>query len=344
MREQQWLLALEQEGENDSRPHQHKPAQKHSHSFDPFFNRKHINILAPFANILENDSFPSSISWLNAKSILSTIDTRLQEGREVTRYCIGLLIFLGLLGTFWGLSQTVIGISGVISGLDMNGADVKQAFQTLKSGLNSPLKGMGTAFSCSMFGLAGSLILGFLDLQVSRACTIFHNQIEDRLSTLTKFSSFSAYHMDSSSSGQAPSSAYSLTLLEQTIEGMSALQELLKKSEDSRVTMMKSVQLFSEKLSEMSEYMMAHQGFSQRLAQHQVELQEILIAMSKDGSRGRFEEIVKAHIRSIDATVSKILEDGIEGRAKSTHELRQEIRMISKTLNTIASEQDFSQG
>lgn len=306
----------------------------------PFQNTKHLKILAPFALILDDAHLPSYISPINARSVLVTIEGRLFESRDVTRYCIGLLVFLGLLGTFWGLSQTVVGISGVIGGIDMNtGTDAKNAFQTLKQGLNAPLSGMGTAFSCSMFGLAGSLVVGFLDLQVGRAAQAFYNDIEERLSSLTRFSPFMA-----SQDGQAgmANPIFSTGLLEQVIEGMAILHEQLKKSEDSRLSMMRSIQIFSEKLSEMAEYMMAHQGFSQKLAQHQIELQEAILMESKDGVRGRNEEIMKTHLRSIDATLTKILEENIEGRAQNIAELKQEIRLITRTLSAIANGQDIS--
>lgn len=298
-----------------------------------------LSILSPLALMIEENNMPTYIAPINAKTILSTIENRLTELRDVSSYCKGLLVFLGLLGTFWGLTQTVIGISGIIGTLDINGADAKHAFQTLKNGLNAPLTGMGTAFSCSMFGLAGSLIIGFLDLQVGLASSNFYNQLENQLATFTKFSPFgSGQDSQAGTSG----SAFSYSLLEQAIEGMAALYENLKKSEDSRLTMTKSVQLFSEKLSEMSEYMMAHQGFSQRLAQHQIELQEALLDKSKDGSKGRTEEIIKTHIRSIDATLNKLLEEQIEGRQKSLQEIRQEIRFVTRTLSAIASGQDVS--
>src|SRR3546814_3487462 len=109
--------------------------------------------------------------------------------RDITRYRAGLLIFLGLLGTFWGLLRTIGAIGSVISGLSIEGGDLGQMFGDLKSGLQSPLAGMGTAFSSSMLGLAGSLVLGFLDLQLGQAQNRFYNALEEWLASLTRLTS-----------------------------------------------------------------------------------------------------------------------------------------------------------
>jgi hypothetical protein len=297
-----------------------------------------LDVLAPFALLLQDETLPSYLSPVNAKTVLSTIDGRLQDARELQRYCIGLPVFLGLLATFYGLSQTVVGILDMIDKMEMTGVDAATAVMTLKQGMTVPLAGMGTAFSCSMFGLAGSLVIGFMDLQVGRAFSTFYNQMEERLSSLTRFAPFAAGHEAMAGSGQA----FSSVLLEQSIEGMAALHNQLKKNEDSRLVMTKSVQHFSEKLSEMSEYIMAHQDFSRRLAQNQIEMQELMLAQSKDGASGRNAEIVKTHVRSIDGTLAKILEETIEGRNRMTNDLRQEIRIVTRTLSAIASGQDVA--
>jgi hypothetical protein len=120
------------------------------------------------------------------RSILDSIASRLDESRETTRYLVGLLIFLGLLGTFWGLLLTTSSVGQTISALNTEGKDTATVFQELKTGLEAPLRGMGTAFSASLFGLAGSLILGFLDLQAGQAQTRFYNELEEWLSGITE--------------------------------------------------------------------------------------------------------------------------------------------------------------
>jgi hypothetical protein len=116
------------------------------------------------------------------RTILDSVAIRLDEAREISRYMTGLLIFLGLLGTFWGLIETVGSVGAVINNLKVGG-DANATFDSLREGLAAPLSGMGISFSSSLFGLAGSLVLGFLDLQMSQAQNRFHTELEDWLAT-----------------------------------------------------------------------------------------------------------------------------------------------------------------
>lgn len=137
-------------------------------------------LLAPMAAMLSNRSGRMSISQQTMRHLLDSIATRLDEARDLSRYMTGLLVFLGLLGTFWGLIETVGSVGKVIEGLKVGG-DAGSVFDTLKEGLAAPLGGMGISFSSSLFGLAGSLILGFLDLQSSQAQNRFYTDLEDWL-------------------------------------------------------------------------------------------------------------------------------------------------------------------
>jgi hypothetical protein len=143
-------------------------------------------LLAPMATMLRDRSGHVSISTLSMRSILDSIGSRLDEARDISRYLVGLLIFLGLLGTFWGLLETINSVGKTISTLDTSNNDGLVIFEELKEGLAAPLKGMGTAFSSSLFGLAGSLVLGFLDLQAGQAQNRFYNELEDWLSGITE--------------------------------------------------------------------------------------------------------------------------------------------------------------
>jgi hypothetical protein len=118
--------------------------------------------------------------------VLEGIRAHLDESREISRYMIGLLIFLGLLGTFWGLLGTISAVGQVICGLNVGTSDFAGTFESLKAGLQKPLQGMGTAFSSSLFGLGGSLVLGFLDIQASHAQNRFFNEMEEWLSGVTQ--------------------------------------------------------------------------------------------------------------------------------------------------------------
>jgi len=139
-------------------------------------------VLAPMAAILGSRMGRMAISAQMMRGILDSIATRLDEARDISRYMTGLLVFLGLLGTFWGLIETVSSVGGVIQGLKATG-DAGSMFDSLREGLAAPLSGMGISFSSSLFGLAGSLVLGFLDLQSSQAQNRFYTELEDWLST-----------------------------------------------------------------------------------------------------------------------------------------------------------------
>ena len=139
-------------------------------------------LLAPMAAILGSRMGRMAISAQMMRGILDSIATRLDEARDISRYMTGLLVFLGLLGTFWGLIETVSSVGGVIQGLKASG-DAGTMFDSLREGLAAPLGGMGISFSSSLFGLAGSLVLGFLDLQSSQAQNRFYTELEDWLST-----------------------------------------------------------------------------------------------------------------------------------------------------------------
>ncbi|MBN9435259.1 MAG: flagellar motor protein MotA [Bosea sp.] len=142
-------------------------------------------LLAPMAAILGDRIGRMAISTQTMRSVLDSILMRLDEDRDTSRYLTGLLIFLGLLGTFWGLLQTVGAVADAIGSLNVGTGDSAVIFEDLKAGLQGPLTGMGTAFSSSLFGLAGSLILGFLDLQAGQAQNKFYTELEDWLATVT---------------------------------------------------------------------------------------------------------------------------------------------------------------
>jgi hypothetical protein len=142
-------------------------------------------LLAPMAAILGDRMGRMAISAQTMRGILDSIAARLDEARDLSRYMTGLLIFLGLLGTFWGLIETVGSVGKVIENLKVGG-DAGSIFDSLKEGLAAPLGGMGISFSSSLFGLAGSLVLGFLDLQTSQAQNRFYTDLEDWLSTTVR--------------------------------------------------------------------------------------------------------------------------------------------------------------
>lgn len=209
-------------------------------------------LLKPVAQIMESKTGTLKLSQTDMRSILESIENRLVETRETSRYFIGLLIFLGLLGTFWGLLETINSVSMTIKGLDFS-QDTDRLFFLLKESLEKPLGGMGTAFSSSLFGLGGSLILGFLDLQSGQAQNRFYNMIEEKLASFTKLTPLSE---KSIKSDFAP--AYIESLIENTSEN-------LKKSEAEIKQQNLNQQMIVKSLSEINQYLSNNQSVNNEL-------------------------------------------------------------------------------
>ncbi|NVK33289.1 MAG: flagellar motor protein MotA [Rhodobacteraceae bacterium] len=184
---------------------------------EPNLDTRPPRLLAPMATLLGNKMGEMALTPTTARSMLDSIDMRLEESREISRYLTGLLVFLGLLGTFWGLLETVSAVGATIQSLDVGSGDANVIFEDLKSGLEAPLSGMGTAFSSSLFGLTGSLVLGFLDLQAGQAQNRFYTELEDWLSTVTDIDpeEGSLFESPSSSADEIQSA---INKLEKTIE------------------------------------------------------------------------------------------------------------------------------
>lgn len=204
-------------------------------------------LLGSMAAMLGGRKGELKLSALSTRSLLDGIDSRLAEARELSRYMIGLLIFLGLLGTFWGLLQTVAAVGDVVASLSVGSENVGAIFGDLKRGLQAPLSGMATAFSSSLFGLAGSLILGFLDLQAGQAMNRFYNDLEDWLSGLTRLSSGAL------GEGEHGVPAYIEALLENTADSLQDLQRTISRSEESRIATDQAVLALTQKIGESNE-------------------------------------------------------------------------------------------
>lgn len=304
---------------------------------EKFPGRNAPKILAPMAILLEDHNGRSRLPTLTVKSLLSSIEARLDDMREVSRYMIGLLIFLGLLGTFWGLLQTISSIAGVVGSMEMKANNMGDAFQALKAGLQTPLTGMGTSFSSSLFGLAGSLILGFMDLQVGQAASGFYHTLEEKFMRITR-------KQGDMESLQGNGQAYAAGLLEYVGENMERLQDLMRHHEDNRASVIKSVQIVSEKLKSLADQMAGHQDLVSKVAQNQIELQKSLSHLPEAilkvaGQAG--DEQTRHHLRNLDMTSTRLLEEFIEGRAADMAALKDEIRLVSKTISALAQGEDM---
>jgi hypothetical protein len=292
-------------------------------------------LLGPMARMLgSRQGGRVSLSATSLQTLLDGIASRLDETRETSRYLIGVLVFLGLLGTFYGLLETVRSVGGVIGALNVSSSDLARAFADLKTGLESPLHGMATAFSSSLFGLAGSLVLGFLDLQAGQAQNRFYNDLEEWLSTYTRLSSGP---FGDSGEGSVP--AYIQALLEQTADSLENLQRLLTRSEEGRIAGNATLATLGERLGAIGEYMNAGQGLMVRLTDSQTELQPALarLAAAAENSLGQ-DDVLRTHLRNIEGYMARLIEDAAEGRAQSVHELRSEIRLLARTIAALADE------
>ena len=292
-------------------------------------------LLAPAATMLSERSDRSmtrlSLSTMAMQTLLDGIAVRLDEAREISRYMVGLLVFLGLLGTFWGLLQTVQSVSNVIAGIDVGGSNVGLAFEELKAGLEAPLSGMGTAFSSSLFGLAGSLILGFLGLQAGQAQNRFYNDLEEWLSSLTRLSGGGGTAIGD---GEQSVPAYIQALLEQTADSLESLQRTIARAEESRASSHTDIAALSNSLETLTTTMRTEQDLMLKLAEGQQRLQNVMEALAKPAA-GTDQAMVK-HLHNIETHLSRMIDQANTGRSETVQEIRSEIRLLARTIAAIA--------
>ena len=291
-------------------------------------------LLAPMASMLARREGQNpgeqrrlTLSATAMRSLLDGISSRLDEGRELSRYMTGLLIFLGLLGTFWGLLRTIGSVSDVIGNMSAGSGDLNLLFDQLKTGLVKPLAGMGTAFSASLFGLAGALVLGFLDLTAGQAQNRFFNELEEWLAGLTRLASGALTEGD----GSVP--VYVQALLEQTAENMEGLQRILTRGEEGRVEANQAIMTLNDRLSLLADTMRANQHLMLRIAESQTSLGPALQRLS-DMQGG--DDVARGHLRTIEQTLNRILSDIQQGRVAATNDVRGDIRILTRTIAALA--------
>ncbi|GAB6054572.1 hypothetical protein JCM17960_33920 [Magnetospira thiophila] len=287
-------------------------------------------LLAPMAAMMgERRGHALSLSTLSTRTLLDGISSRLDESRDISRYMTGLLIFLGLLGTFWGLLETISAIADVIGSLPEDVANMAAVFGELKAGLEAPLSGMGTAFSSSLFGLSGSLVLGFLDLQASQAQNRFYNDLEEWLSGLTRLSS----GVLGEGTGDHSVPAYVQALLEQTAESLENLQHTLARGEENRIDTFAGINSLVERVSILTDQMRTEQHLLKKLSETQIEMRPILdkLADATIGSGG-LDETSRGHLRNLDVYAARIMEEMSSGRDDTVRQLRSEIKLLARTI------------
>lgn len=296
--------------------------------------REQPRLLAPMATMLgERRDKALSLSTTTMRTLLDGISSRLDEARDISRYLIGLMIFLGLLGTFWGLLDTVSSVGGVIQGLEIGSGDVTSIFNNLKAGLARPLSGMGTSFSSSLFGLASSLVLGFLDLQAGQAQNLFYNDLEEWLSSLTRLSSGSVI-----SEGETSVPAYIEALLEKTADSLDSLQRTVQRAEENRSAANPHLLTLTERLSTLTDQMKAEQALLVKLVEAQMEMKPVLARLAEAAGRSAIDEPTRTHIRNMEVYLARLVEEMATGRQHTVDELRGEIRLLARTIANLAEE------
>ncbi|WP_237763505.1 biopolymer transporter ExbB [Falsirhodobacter sp. alg1] len=309
---------------------------------EAFVQRKGVQaeppaMLLPLATLLQSRSASSRISASSSRSILDSVGSRLDESREISHYLGSLLIFLGLLGTFYGLATTVPALVETIrslaptDGAPTNGADV---LGQLMTGLQNQLGGMGTAFSSSLLGLAGSLAVGLLALFASHSQTRFHQELEEWLSSITRLGF--ADGEDASVAG----------VLDQMSAQMDEIQELFAQSEAGRrASDDRSIQLTEAiggllKRMEAQDSAHTHMADQQtaalaRIAEGQARMADAMeISAAKDAPHADAE--YRARLRSIDTHLLRMMEDMSVGRQESIAELRSDLAQLTDTLRLAA--------
>ena len=291
------------------------------------------SMLSPLATMLQEKKGRMSLSATSMRSLLDSIGARLDESRDMTRYLGRLLIFLGLLGTFWGLIQTIASIGDVFGGMSLGG-DLDPSFSDVMGRLNGPLQGLATAFSSSLFGLSGALVLGFLDLQAGQAQNRFYNDLEEWLSSFTRLSSGGVGGI---AEGDASVPVYVQALLEQTADSLENLQRIMARSEESRVSGNQTLLQLSERLAGLTDQMRTERDLMVKLAEGQMELKPILqrIAVATEGDS---DSAAEAHLRNIGVHVTRLLEEVSSGRQQAVDEIRNEIKVLTRTIAAIADE------
>lgn len=271
-----------------------------------------------------------SLSHQSAQATLDSLSGRLDESRDISRYMTSLLIYLGLLGTFYGLLLTVSSIAGVIGGMSVGDGNLDAMFGQLKTGLAEPLKGMSTAFSGSMFGLAGALILGFLDLNAGQAQNRFFNEVEEWLVGITKQGGALI------EGGDASVPAYVQALLEQTAENLETLQNVVSRSEESRMQQLQVMDGLQERLKAMTDLLQSNQKMMNRVAEGQALLGPFLKHVGEAATPGTaaFNDAKdsREQFGRIEGHIVRLIDELHSGRAQMAGEIRNDLRVLARTI------------
>lgn len=285
-------------------------------------------LLASLAALLSERRARRSLTSSSSRSILDSVATRLDEQRDLTRYLINLLIFLGLLGTFYGLATVVPAVVETIRSLaPKEGQTAVTVFDNLMSGLEGQLGGMGTAFASSLLGLAGSLVVGLLDLFTSHGQGRFYRELEEWLNSITKIG------LPGMEGDEGLNAGNVLTVLEHTATQIETLREMIEQGAARSAQSDARIGALAEALA-APEARAADRAVMERIATAQERVAEML--MARDDETGRLDAETRSRLRSIDTQVLRILEDLAAGRQDLVTEMRQEIAGLTEALRAMA--------
>jgi hypothetical protein len=283
-------------------------------------------LLAPLAQLLRSRAAKMQISSSASRSILESVETRIDEARDITRYLVNLLVFLGLLGTFYGLATTVPAVVETIRSLaPQEGETGLEVFGKLMTGLESQLGGMGTAFSSSLLGLAGSLVVGLLELFASHGQNRFARELEEWLSSITRVG-FSSGESDSGEGGTVSA------VLDHLTGQLDVLQTLYAQSESNRAGVEESLDLLTAAVDKLSKRITAESGQTKVLTRIAEGQDRLIAALTGADSAAQSDAESRMRLRSIDVQLLRILEEISAGRQESITDLRGDIATLTNTL------------
>lgn len=292
-------------------------------------------VLAPLATLLGTRNSQMKIAATSTQSILDSVSTRIEEAREITRYIVNLLIFLGLLGTFYGLATTVPALVETIRSLaPRDGEAGFEVFSRLMDGLESQLDGMGVAFASSLLGLAGSLVVGLLELFAGHGQNRFYRDLEEWLSSITRLG-FASGEVETSNQQDLAASIFA-----QMTEQLEHVQDIFVSGENSRALVDQRLGTLAEALNGLTRHIEANTPSAEalnRVAEGQDRLLSVLAKMERSDAQ---DAESRMRLRSIDVQLLRLLEEISTGRQETTIALRQQLERLTSAILMTSEQED----
>jgi hypothetical protein len=290
-------------------------------------------LMGALARLMESRTTPLSLTPTALRAVLDGIAVRLDESREIARYFTGLMIFLGLLGTFWGLLKTVGSVGAVVNGLSVT-ADPTELFTNLKAGLEGPLSGMGTAFGSSLLGLAGSLVLGFLDLQMGQAQNRFFLDLENWL--------FASAGGNERGLGEETSPLPVIqALVDRTAGNIEDFRQIMSESESGRRQSAELMWALGQKIDALVAAEENQQQVIDALLRQRTETDTVLVAVlnridqTLSATGPGSDPAIVGHLRGIETGIQRLVNDQTQTRARALEEARAEIAKLARTIGIV---------